>query len=77
MVIGGQAVLVHGEPRLTEDIDITLGVDIARVNDIIVLLKTPALDMDYMRNWLEQFSEIMDQPLISQFEKIISEICDS
>jgi hypothetical protein len=26
MLIGGQAVLVHGEPRLTRDIDITLGV---------------------------------------------------
>ncbi len=25
MVIGGQAVLLYGEPRLTEDIDITLG----------------------------------------------------
>jgi len=27
MLIGGQAVLLHGQPRLTEDIDITLGVD--------------------------------------------------
>jgi hypothetical protein len=27
MVIGGQAVLLHGEPRLTRDIDITLGAD--------------------------------------------------
>jgi hypothetical protein len=27
MVIGGQAVLLHGEPRLTRDIDITLGVE--------------------------------------------------
>jgi hypothetical protein len=27
MVIGGQAVLVHGEPRLTEDVDVTLGAD--------------------------------------------------
>ena len=27
MVIGGQAVIVHGEPRFTRDIDITLGVD--------------------------------------------------
>ena len=27
MLIGGQAVLLHGKPRLTEDIDITLGVD--------------------------------------------------
>lgn len=26
MVIGGQAVLLYGEPRLTQDIDITLGV---------------------------------------------------
>jgi hypothetical protein len=26
MVIGGQAVLLHGEPRLTRDIDITLGI---------------------------------------------------
>lgn len=28
MVIGGQAVLLYGEPRLTKDIDITLGVDL-------------------------------------------------
>jgi len=27
MVIGGQAVLLHGEPRLTREIDVTLGVD--------------------------------------------------
>ena len=27
MVVGGQAVLLHGEPRLTRDIDITVGVD--------------------------------------------------
>jgi hypothetical protein len=28
MVIGGQAVLIYGEPRLTKDIDITLGIGI-------------------------------------------------
>jgi predicted nucleotidyltransferase len=28
MIIGGQAVLLYGEPRLTKDIDITLGLDI-------------------------------------------------
>ena len=39
MVIGGQAVLVHGEPRLTTDIDITLGVGIDRFNDIFRLTK--------------------------------------
>ena len=27
MIIGGQAVLLHGLPRMTKDIDITLGVD--------------------------------------------------
>ena len=32
MVIGGQAVLFHGEPRLTRDIDITLGVDSSQLN---------------------------------------------
>lgn len=37
IIIGGQAVLVYGEPRMTRDIDITLGVDIdqlARVLDV-------------------------------------------
>ncbi len=27
MVFGGQAVLMYGEPRFTQDIDITLGID--------------------------------------------------
>jgi hypothetical protein len=35
MVIGGQAVLVHGEPRLTQDIDVTLGVDLDRLGDAL------------------------------------------
>ncbi len=40
MVIGGQAVLLHGEPRLTHDIDITLGVDISALTKILALAKT-------------------------------------
>jgi len=35
MIIGGQAVLYYGHPRLTEDIDITLGIDISELNKII------------------------------------------
>jgi len=35
MVIGGQAVLLYGEPRLTKDIDITLGVDLTRLQDVL------------------------------------------
>lgn len=37
MVIGGQAVLLYGEPRLTQDIDITLGVTPQeRLSDVLV-----------------------------------------
>lgn len=35
MLIGGQAVLLHGRPRLTDDIDITLGVEPARLCDVL------------------------------------------
>lgn len=38
MVIGGQAVLLYGEPRLTRDIDITLGVGTDRLGSILDLL---------------------------------------
>ena len=34
MIIGGQAVLLYGEPRLTRDIDITLGIDTSRFTEI-------------------------------------------
>lgn len=35
MVIGGQAVLVYGEPRLTRDVDVTLGADPTRLADVL------------------------------------------
>lgn len=35
MVIGGQAVLLYGEPRLTKDIDITLGVGPDRLKEVL------------------------------------------
>lgn len=40
MIIGGQAVLVHGEPRLTADVDVTLGIDTDRFDDIEALTRT-------------------------------------
>jgi len=40
MVIGGQAVLLYGEPRLTRDIDITLGVGPERLDDVLALAQT-------------------------------------
>ena len=38
LIVGGQAVLVHGEPRLTRDIDITLGVDADRLDDLLAIV---------------------------------------
>ena len=39
MVIGGQALLIYGEPRLTKDIGITLGVGVGRLNDILAMVR--------------------------------------
>ncbi len=40
MVIGGQAVLVYGEPRFTKDIDITLGAGIERLEDVLKIVES-------------------------------------
>ena len=39
MIIGGQAVLLYGEPRLTRDIDITLGVNIDRLESLLAVAR--------------------------------------
>ncbi len=43
MIIGGQAVLLYGEPRLTKDIDITLGVDIDKLDHLLNVLRDLSL----------------------------------
>jgi hypothetical protein len=43
MIIGGQAVLLYGEPRLTRDIDITLGVNIDRLEALLALAQQLSL----------------------------------
>jgi len=43
MVIGGQAVLLHGEPRLTRDIDITLGVDASDLERLLEVIREAGL----------------------------------
>ncbi len=45
MVIGGQAVLVYGRPRLTRDIDITLGIDVDDFALVEKMCKTLKLNM--------------------------------
>lgn len=44
MLIGGQAVLLHGEPRLTQDVDVTLGVGPSRLDDLLTLCSEARLD---------------------------------
>ena len=44
MIIGGQAVLLYGEPRLTKDIDVSLGIDLSRLNELVVVAKSIGLD---------------------------------
>jgi hypothetical protein len=39
MIIGGQAVLLYGEPRATQDIDITLGLGVEEVSRLLAALK--------------------------------------
>ena len=39
MIIGGQAVLLYGEPRLTKDIDITLGVGPEYLEKLLLISK--------------------------------------
>jgi predicted nucleotidyltransferase len=43
LVIGGQAVLLHGRPRLTEDIDLTLGVDPSALPRVLAACATLGL----------------------------------
>ncbi|OGQ56743.1 MAG: hypothetical protein A3J24_08060 [Deltaproteobacteria bacterium RIFCSPLOWO2_02_FULL_53_8] len=39
MVIDGQAALLYGEPRLTRDIDVTVGVGPERLSDMLLLVE--------------------------------------
>ncbi len=45
MVIGGQAVLVYGEPRLTKDIDITLGCNTDKLDQIVNIVEDIGLQV--------------------------------
>lgn len=73
MLIGGQAVLLHGEPRLTQDIDVTLGLPpdglilhklfAGRARDIedvrgVVRRKGGELDWEYLERWAEEFASV-------------------
>jgi hypothetical protein len=44
MVIGGQAVLLHGEPRLTKDVDITLAAGLDELETVLRAAKSAGLE---------------------------------
>jgi Nucleotidyltransferase of unknown function (DUF6036) len=54
MVIGGQATLLYGEPRLTRDIDVTLGVGLERWTEISQLAEHSAWRLLADRNFSER-----------------------
>jgi len=63
MLIGGQAVLLYGEPRLTRDIDITLGVDVDKMKNIVSLVGE--LDLKILPDNIETFvRETMVLPVV-------------
>ncbi len=45
MLIGGQAVLLYGEPRLTRDIDLTLGIGPERLPDLLKMVEAIGLQV--------------------------------
>ncbi len=63
MVIGGQAVLLYGEPRLTKDIDITLGIGIDGLAKIKLIVDS--LQLEHLADQVEEFvKETMVLPVI-------------
>jgi len=64
MVIGGQAVLLYGEPRLTKDIDITLGVGVDHLDKMKAIVDR--LGLKYLTERIDDFvKETMVLPVIS------------
>lgn len=56
MVIGGQAVLIYGEARLTNDIDITLGVSIEELPKMLIIISQLKLNIlvDNVENFVKK-----------------------
>ena len=55
MLIGGQAVLLHGQPRVTQDVDVTLGVDCSHLPRVLNV--TRELNLEVLIPDVERFVE--------------------
>jgi len=65
MIIGGQALLIYGEPRLTKDIDITIGATIEKLEDILKIAKNLKLKI-LPQNPYNFVKETMVLPLLDE-----------
>ncbi len=56
MIIGGQAVLLHGLPRMTKDIDITLGIDTRDLDKVVKCVAAIGLEIipDHFESFVEK-----------------------
>ena len=59
MVIGGQAVLLYGEPRLTRDIDITLGMGVDGLDKLEQIIRDLGLKI-----LVEKAKEFVEQTMV-------------
>ncbi len=59
MIIGGQAVLLYGEPRLTRDIDITLGIDIGELQRVLSVVRDLGFEIP-----LEEIESFVQQTMV-------------
>jgi len=65
MIIGGQAVLIYGEPRMTKDIDITIGLDINGLEKLKKIIKELNLKI-IPKNYKKFLEETMVLPTIDE-----------
>ena len=65
MIIGGQAVLLYGEPRLTRDIDITLGVGVEGLSKVKKMVLSMGLEI-LVKNEKDFVSETMVLPTLDR-----------
>lgn len=64
MVIGGQAVLIHGEPRLTRDIDVTVAASLDELPRLLDLIR--GLDLEVLVDAEEFARETMVLPCLDR-----------
>lgn len=70
MIIGGQAVLIYGEPRLTRDIDVTLGIGIDKIDKINQVISKIGLKI-LVKNHKEFAKKTMVIPTIDEKSDIL------